>query len=81
MKVKDISKKIEPGFEPRTIQFTFETERELIAFYMIFNHSGIIRADGIYNVLDHNAITDALEPVDYNKGWEAFTESLKMYFK
>jgi hypothetical protein len=80
MKVKRVEPTIESSFKPVTIQLTFETENELIAFYMVFNHTFILEADGIEGILNSSKIKEALGHVNYGGKWPNFAKSLDKRF-
>ena len=47
-------------FSPLSITITFESEKEMNAFYALFNHGGIMRALDIPNA-DHWEIRNAIK--------------------
>jgi hypothetical protein len=77
MKVERVS--IEPDFKPVSINLTFETDDELIAFYLIMNYRPAIDADGVDGFLDvsmiRGSILESLNPETFDKKWKAFVGS------
>ena len=75
MKVKTTRIDDKPVFVPRKIEITFDTEDELVAFYMIFNHTHIQNAPGVKGVLDYSKIGESLcsvASVEYRDKWQDF---------
>ena len=77
-------------FNPVRVTFTFETKEELVAFYMIFNHSVILSARGVKGViigsdirtiLNHCNKKENYSDIDYTEQWNDFNSSLIEYLK
>lgn len=82
--------KEEKKFNPVRVTFTFETKEELVAFYTIFNHPGILSAKGVKGViigldirtsLNHCNEKENYSNIDYDEQWNDFDNSLIEYFK
>jgi len=80
----------EPEFKPISITLTFETEDELVAFFLMMDYEPINRANGIKEIFDSRRVREELgnintavngREVQYWKKFDDFDKSVKNYFE
>lgn len=76
MKVKKIDIEKQVAFKPVTIQLTFESESELVAFFCLCNYNPVCEAVREIGPLDFPAIRNAL---GVREGYYARFDAMRTY--